>query len=556
MRLPYLTGEPRIEGGRLVVEGEISRANEAADRLIQLAKDGVKFEANVGVKPDEFEQIRDQSIQVNGRTITAGARGLSIVRRGSLKEVSILALGADPDTAVHLAAKAAFLEESASMTPTPSTDPVTIERERVLAIEALTANHPTIRASAISSGWSSLDTEVAVLRHEKQQLELANLRESRPLALNFTGSRHAGPELSRAAIETSLLLRLGREDLAVQAHGADTVRRARLGRLPTLLDVCSLCLGLDGRPSNGLTDSQLIRAGFSTVSLPDILSGVTGRALVAAYEEGTQDWRKFADIRSAQDFKAQAAIRPSVIGQLEQLGEAGEIKHLQLGEDTIDWQVNTFARMIMLTRKMVINDDLGAFSQMALLLGQMGARSVNDLVWRTLLLGAGAHFTAARGNLLEAGSALSVDSLSAAETLMRKQTDPSGQDISIVPRVLVVPPELGNTARSILNSTMLGTSDGSPTGNPLLNIVDLVVESRLSNASYTGASSTAWYLFGGPMSVPLIVGFLREQQVPVVEAFGLDHEVETLGFSWRVYLDYGVALGEYRAGVKATGAAA
>lgn len=425
-------------------------------------------------------------------------------------------------------------------------DPMTLERDRIKGIIATARDYPDIQSRAIEECWSVDQTNTAVLNH---------MRASRPHIGISSGIGASLGTVTRATIETALLLRLGRDDLAVKAYGEGVVHQARAMREPTLLDVCSMALRLDGRPSDGLTTSQLIRAGFSTVSLPDILSNVTGKALVAAYEEGTASWKAFADVRSATSFQVQTAIRPSVVGQLERLGPAGEIKHLTLGEQTIAWSVDTWARMLQLTRQMMVNDDLGVFAQMAPMLGGMAARSVNELVWRTLMSGSGTHFSVSRGNILEAGSALSVESLGAAITLMRKQRDASDQDISIIPRVLAVPPELETTARGILNSQLLGTADGSPTGNPLQGVVELVVESRLSNPLHTGNSATAWYLFGGPASVPFIVGYLREQSTPVVEAFGLDHEVETLGFSWRVYFDFGAALGDYRAAVKATGAA-
>jgi hypothetical protein len=84
----------------------------------------------------------------------------------------------------------------------------------------------------------------------------------------------------------------------------------------------------------------------------------------------------------------------------------------------------------------------------------------------------------------------------------------------------------------------------------------VVVEARLSNPKYTGNSSTSWYVVAGPIDVPIIAGFLDGKQNPTIETFGLSAEINTLGYSWRAYLDAGCSLGEYRAGVKATGATA
>jgi hypothetical protein len=51
----------------------------------------------------------------------------------------------------------------------------------------------------------------------------------------------------------------------------------------------------------------------------------------------------------------------------------------------------------------------------------------------------------------------------------------------------------------------------------------------------------------------VVVGFLNGQQVPVVEYFGLSQDVNRLAVSWRVYFDYGAALCDPRAAVRAKG---
>jgi hypothetical protein len=190
------------------------------------------------------------------------------------------------------------------------------------------------------------------------------------------------------------------------------------------------------------------------------------------------------------------------------------------------------------------------------MLGTMAGRSLNDLVYKTIMAGIGTHWTSGRKNTLTTSSALSAASLGQAIGLLRKQTDPNGASIQITPAVLLVPPELEMTAKSLVSSTLVGTSDGTPTGNPLQGIVEVVVESRLSNPNYTGNSATGWWLMGRPIDIPVIVGFLEGRQAPTVESFGLNQEVDNLGFSWRVYHDFGAALGDYRASVYATGAAA
>ena len=51
------------------------------------------------------------------------------------------------------------------------------------------------------------------------------------------------------------------------------------------------------------------------------------------------------------------------------------------------------------------------------------------------------------------------------------------------------------------------------------------------------------------------VAYLNGIETPTVEYFGIEVDPGTLGVTWRVYYDFGVALAEWRAGVKSKGAA-
>ena len=85
-----------------------------------------------------------------------------------------------------------------------------------------------------------------------------------------------------------------------------------------------------------------------------------------------------------------------------------------------------------------------------------------------------------------------------------------------------------------------------PTGNPHRQAVQLEVEPRLSD------DPTTWYLMASPQASPMAVGFLGGTQSPTVEFFGLDADPNTLGVAWRVFHDFGSALGDFRAAQKNT----
>lgn len=539
-------GTPTISSGSLHVNGTLA-SNETGQRILALARDNVPLQASVGVNPTDRVVVRaGDKTTVNGRTVQAGPRGLTVVNRGLLREVSITPLGADASTSVTIAAKGATMSVG---TETNNVDLVQAERSRVAEI------HAELR-TYLKKGTSNADELEQIADRaieagdDVNKASLAMLRASRGNVRTPAGSYatadHGTP---LQAIEASLLIRAGRESLAVKHYGERTTDHARRMQCSSLVDVIRAVMQTEHRDPSGMSRSELIRAGFSTLSLPNALANVMGKTLVDAYQEATDSWRGFASVKPAADFKPQSAIRPSFVGELEKLPKTGEIKHGTLNEAAFPWSVDTYAKMFTVDRQTVINDDLGFIDQTPVLMGKSAARAVNDLVWSVILANAGSFFAAGHSNLIHA--ALDLAGFGSAVAAMRSQRDGSGNDIQIRPRVLAVPPELEATARGIVSTAPVGRVDGESMANVWSGMVDVVVESRLSNTSkFTNASVDDWYLFAGPSDAPIIVGFLDGRQTPIIETFGFDSEPNVLAMTYRCYHDFGCALGDHRAALK------
>lgn len=560
-------GRPEVRAGQLFVNGTCNITTEAAKQIVELAKNGHRFQASIGATPLESRRITaGETIQANGRTIKAASSFL-FVTKSRLREVTICALGCDATTSVSIAAK----KESTMTTATADHNNIlATERQRVSEIEAtfkgleflcpenMQERADTLREEAINGGLSASDVQARLMKIQRDDVRLFKLRAERPQGPAIRASQQHY-EFTHQTIEATLLIRAGREALAEKSYGPQVMESTRMIRARSLPDLCGLCCQMDGRETAGMNTSELIRAGFSTTSLPTALGNAMGKTLIDSYRESAATWRSFAKVMPAASFRPQTGLRPSAVGQLEELGAHGEIKHSQLLESTYPWHIGTFAKMLTVDRQAVINDDTSFISETPVLFGKMASRGVSDLVWGTILANAGSFFSSGHSNLLEAGSALTLTSLGLAISRMRSQRDANGNDIDILPAVLACPPELETLARSIINSALtssVSAAEIAPTGNALQNIVKLEVESRLSNTTkFSTASATGWYLFGTPLDAPLIVGFLDGVEAPTVEVFGFDHDVNTLALSFRVFFDYGAALGDFRAAVAATGAA-
>jgi phage major head subunit gpT-like protein len=213
--------------------------------------------------------------------------------------------------------------------------------------------------------------------------------------------------------------------------------------------------------------------------------------------------------------------------------------------------------MFSITRKDIINDDLGAFNQIRTKLGRGGALGLNRDFW-TVFMNNSAFFTSGRNNLASgAGTVLSLTSLDQAQALFLNQTDPDGDPVAIAPSILLVPNALKVAASNFMNSTTVVNNTTANTttlgNNPFAGLFRVLSSSYLSNSTFTGNSTTAWYLLANPSDVAVIeVAFLNGKEMPTVESADADFNV--LGIQFRGYFDYGVANQEYRGGVKMAGA--
>lgn len=586
-------GKPSIRGGQLYVAAQLSTATDDGRLIVALHREGVAFQASVGCRILASHKIyAGETVVVNGRELTAGPGGLLICTSTHLREVSVCPLGADPNTSVTISAKHKVPTMAKKATRRPSRKPPVdeaiieattsgrrvsdasdselpaggVERDRELrAREAERVNtisricaqydHPTIEVDG-----ERVDLEAHAIREgwETEGLELRAMRAARP---------HQGPAIHHGAtgapsathIEAALLVRAGLERVAEQQLGARTLEQSRHLHRATVLDLCAAALRLDGVAVPTSRD-EMLRASFTTLSMPAAFGNAMNKSLLAAYTESPATWRSFCATRPANDFKEHTSIRPSWLGEMDEVGSEGELKHGDMDEATIPWQIGTFGKMFRYSRQKMINDDLDVLSETGPALGRMALRKVSDLVYQRLFA-AGTFFDASKKNLLAGGAGVSgvlaPDALGAAIAKMRTQRDVKNSDLDIQPVVLVVAPELEQKAKTALESEFIQRATNEATGNPLRKAVKLEVESRMSNTTkFASANKDHWYLFASPADVAMIVGFLEGKQAPTVEFFGLDHEVNTLAVAWRCYFDFGVALGDYRAAVKADGVAA
>jgi len=613
-----------IENGQVVAEGLISRDTSWARDVSKSAVNGFPWQASIGASVIDAEFVPNgQQVTVNGRTFNGP---LHVVRRAILKEISFVDSGADTNTSARIAATSKeqqSMEDTAPDTATKDTDvqtttattildnvdapdgntsttepkapaksapksnataadtpatpgtPDTLaasttdaggdavaqmrqriaaETRRVEAIQKLCAlgngKHADIEAKAIEEGWDVTRTELHILRASRPQVPAAG--SSRP--------RNTSPQM----FEAVALMASGLPNSRIEAlYDEPVLEAADKLRGVGIQEFCELACGQQ-LPRFRRDATGWLQAAFSTASLPGILSNIANKMLLEGYNYIEDAWRRVAKIASVNDFKEHSRYRMTGAFKFEQVSADGELKHGKLDEQKFGQKADTHGIMFALTRQMIINDDMGAFTDIPRQIGMGAAESIADAVWGLWLKNpvqsdGKAFFHADHGNFADgADTALSVDGLTDAEVLFGEQTKPNGRPLGIPASILLVPTALKVPAAQLMNSMQLNETTTAnkpkPVNNPHVGKFDVVSSVYLSNASFTGSSSKAWYLLADPNRLPAIeIAFLNGVDRPTVEK--TDADFNTLGVQFRGYIDFGVREQDHRGALKMKGEA-
>ena len=584
----------KVVDGHLEITGEIVGTGELSDAIVAQGKAGADWQLSIGAEVEAAELVQEGKRTINGVEHDAP---FYHVTKSTLREVSVVAVGADKATHMKVTASLklkgnSIMEpekkvEAANPAPAAPAAPaeapknieasaapekpaeadveavalaaVKAERERIGMIKSVcNGEFPEIEAKAIAEGWN---------REQVSEAVLAAYREKQPKTdVNITIKKENA--MTAKHLEAALSLRAGIDgDTLVKSMGEETVEAAMKDMDMPLRVVLGECMRIEGMSVPRSFDNDAIKAAFSTVSLPGILSNVANKKLLQAYNAQPIIATRLCTTGDLTDFKENQRFRLTDVGDLQPVGADGEIKDSALTEEAAKNQLDTYAKKFCLTRKMIINDDLGAFLKVPTAMGNRAARLVDQLFFKRLMsnptcVDGKPLFGRDHKNLLSgANSALSADSLKKAIQIFIDQTDADGQPISVEPSILLVPTALKHLAIELTRGATLLMSGGAEnTIRPAINVLAdenlaIVSSPYLGNKNYPNFSEASWYLFGKPGTVDTFeIGYLKGKRTPTVERGDLDFNV--LGVWFRVYFDIGIREQDHRGMVKATGSAA
>lgn len=345
-----------------------------------------------------------------------------------------------------------------------------------------------------------------------------------------------------------------------QPSGHQLEDGARQYRGMSLLDMARDCLEIAGVRTRGLSRLELATAALnmqrvggmhSTSDFPLILANVANQTLRQAYEAAPRTFTPFTRQTTAADFKPVSRVQLGEAPKLLKVNESGEFTRGTVGEGREQYQLLTYGRIVAITRQVLINDDLDAFTRLPTMFGRQAANLESDTVWSVITDNAAmsdgnALFHSSHGNLTSSGTAISVTSLGVARAMMRKQTalDSDGTTyLNIEPRYLIVSPDnetlaLQYTSQAYQPATATNT-------NPYASLLQPIAEPRLSG--------NAWYLAATPDQIDTIeYAYLEGQEgVFLEERMGFDVD----GMELKARLDFAAKAIDWRGLYKNAGAA-
>jgi phage head maturation protease len=495
------------------------------------------------------------SVEDWAETTENGARVVTAVR-WTPHEISLVPTPADPGAHIRMET------EMTDTTTTPTPDPA---QARSRSVDSF--NAAGLRASTVS------DRNGAQQR-AKANAEIRSIARIAGLDQSWIDGQidaNADPDIARRAAFEALAKRsapaIRTEQVRVEmgdSHDDPAVRVRQMGEAlyarinprhelseparryaySTPVDMAKELLTLRGESTMALSPASLVtRALHTTSDFPIILGDTVGRVLRDAYQAAPSGIRRLGRQTTARDFRAVNKIMLGEAPLLEKLNEHGEIKAGTMAEAREAYKVETWARKIGVTRQVLVNDDLGAFADLARRMGQAAAETEARILVTLLEAGSGngptlsdgkTLFHADHGNKAGTGAAISDATLSAARLALRTQKGIEDRTIRVTPRNLLVPPALETTAEKWLASIAPATAADV---NPCSGSLSLVVEPRLSSA-------TRWYVTADPGEIDgLEFAYLSGAEGPQVESrSGWDVD----GVDIRVILDFGAGFIDHR----------
>jgi hypothetical protein len=307
----------------------------------------------------------------------------------------------------------------------------------------------------------------------------------------------------------------------------------------------------------GVVPREKLTAAFDSSTFSYILGNTMYRRMVQDYKE-ISDYgvsRIISTVRNAKDFRTLESVRIAYFGDLPDVDpEAADYADLgTVSDEEVSYALNQKGGIIVITRKMIINDDMGAVQKTVSRVPRAARRTFAKRCWNKFINNATykgdskAVFHSDHGNLDTV--AYSIASALAMRTAMMTQAEPgSAERISLKPVTVVFPSDLFGTVRNVndYNPQAAAIADA----NPMYGFFK--PEGLIELPFMTDA--TDFMMFADPAEVEILeVAYLNGQQEP--EMFVQDNPLVGNVFTgdkitYKIRHEYECEIVDYRGAAK------
>lgn len=491
------------KNGAIVANLQISGAADVAP-IRERIEDGTLTHVSIGYSVSDWKEARSGETRV--RTAVAW----------EIHEVSIVGIPADRDARLR-----AF---------DPSDDLTNGARTRTRA-----AIREIARSAGMPAEWADqlIDADVDADMARARAFEEMQRRPAQTIRVL---QDHTDPTAIRERRTEALYSR---------ASGTEPKPEAREFMSDSLKDIARASVEAAGISTRGMSTDDIFTRAHGTTDFPELLMGVSRRSLLTSYKRAESPLKALARRVTLNDFRPASRLKLSDVGPLRKLSEHGEITNTSRSEVKEGIALDTYASMFSLTRKALVNDDLGAFNDWSTAAGRAAAETETGVLV-SLFAGDGPKlaedgkslFHASRGNVIADWDMAGVDFLDAGRRHLRKVKGLDGRTpINARPKYLLVSPDLETDLEQVLARLYPTTVSDV---NPFSEKLSLLVEPRFEGRTF--------YLFSDPADVTNFeYGYLASAPGPQIDS---KPGWSSLGTEFRIYLDFGAGAVDWRGAVK------
>jgi len=497
----------RVDGSAIFATIKLSDAPDVASQVMKI-REGVIRHLSMGYVVSRWAKSTDPKSGKPIRTALAW----------QIRETSAVAVPAD--------AGAIFRNENRTTDMPKDNEDTQLNRAEVVENLRSLCGLADDWGTDLAEGEATEEEIRAAARAEMQKRSAPKVR---------VGTSHDDP---------ALITRRQTDAMAYRMSGGELPDDSRQYVEMSLRDTAIDALQRNGVSTRGLSTDELLTRANTTSDFPLVVSNAMGKVALDAYKAAESALKPLCRQRTLPNFKESSSIRLGEMGRLEEMTESGEFKHTSRAENGESMSLKTFGRAINVTRKLIIDDDLNLLGDMTAEMGEAAAQTEADELVALLtsnpeLSDGTPVFDTSRGNLAgtgtSIGSATDLDAIDTARQAMRTRKGLDGKTIiDAKPVYLLVGPELETNAEQLLATIYPTNKDDT---NVFASRLKLIVEPRIEGEG--------WWLFSDPSRIASMqFAYLQSAQGVQIQR---QEQWNTLGLSYRAFLDFGCGWQDWRA---------